>query len=59
MTVKQLRQMAKGLNIKYGGLRKEELVREIQKAQGNFDCFGTAIGNCDQTQCLFREDCLK
>jgi hypothetical protein len=36
-----------------------ELIRRIQRAEGNFDCFGTAIDYCDQSQCCFREDCLK
>jgi hypothetical protein len=40
------------------GLSKAELIRRIQKAEGNFDCFGTAKDSCDQSQCCFREDCL-
>lgn len=58
MTVKELQKMAKNLGIKTGGLRKAELVRAIQRAEGNFDCFGTVEDFCDQTDCLFREDCL-
>lgn len=59
MTVKELQKVAKGLGIKSAGLRKSELIREIQKTEGNFDCFGTALEYCDQTGCLFREDCLR
>lgn len=59
MTVKELQKVAKGLGIKAAGLRKSELIREIQKTEGNFDCFGTAIEYCDQTGCLFRDDCLR
>jgi hypothetical protein len=59
MTVKELQKLAKGLGIKDAGLRKFELIREIQKTEGNFDCFGTAIEYCDQTGCLFRDDCLR
>jgi hypothetical protein len=58
MTVKELQKMAKGLGIKTTGLRKAELVKAIQKAEGNFDCFGTATDNCDQANCLFLQDCL-
>lgn len=50
--------MAKGFGIKFAGLRKAGLIREIQKAEGNFDCFGKASEYCDQISCLFREDCL-
>jgi phage terminase small subunit len=59
MTVKELLKMAKELGIKPGGLRKAELIKSIQSTEGNFDCFGTAIDYCDQSGCLFRDDCLK
>ena len=58
MTVKQLRDMAKELGIKSSNLRKSELIVSIQRAEGNFDCFGTADDYCDQLNCLFRMDCL-
>jgi hypothetical protein len=58
MTVKELQKMANGLGIKTTGLRKAELVITIQRAEGNFECFGTATDYCDQMACLFREDCL-
>lgn len=38
---------------------KKELVRAIQKAEGNFDCFGTATNLCDQMACCWRSDCLR
>ncbi len=59
MTVKELQKLAKELGIKAAGLRKAKLIKSIQKTEGNFDCFGTAISYCDQMNCLFREDCLK
>lgn len=43
MTVKELQKMAKRFGIKTAGLRKGELIRSIQSAEGNFDCFGTAL----------------
>ncbi len=58
MTVKELQKMANALGIKTTGLRKTELVKTIQSAEGNSDCFGTATDYCDQMACLFREDCL-
>jgi len=58
MTVKELQKMTKGLGIKTTGLKKAELVKTIQSAEGNFACFGTATDYCDQMACLFREDCL-
>jgi len=58
MTVKELQKKANVLGVKTAGLRKGELIKKIQKAEGNFDCFGTANDYCDQVDCLFREDCL-
>jgi len=55
-----VRAKAKALGLKnIFGLSRAELIRRIQKAEGNFDCFGTAIDYCDQFECCFREDCLK
>jgi len=54
----ELRKTAKTLGIKAKNLKKIELVKKIQKAEGNFDCFGTAKSYCDQDACCFREDCL-
>jgi hypothetical protein len=58
MTVKQLQKMATELGIKTVGLKKAEMIKVIQIAEGNFDCFGTATDYCDQQGCLFRKDCL-
>lgn len=35
------------------------LIHEIQIAEGNFDCFGTAENCvCDQVSCRWRGDCF-
>jgi hypothetical protein len=60
MKMEEVRAKAKVLGIKKTfGLSKAELIRSVQKAEGNFDCFGTAQDECDQYQCCFREDCLR
>lgn len=38
---------------------KKELIRKIQKSEGNFECFATAKDCCDQPKCCWREDCLR
>ncbi len=59
MTLKQIKDMAKTKGIRVGNMKKENIIRAIQRAEGNFDCFGTAVnGFCDQLNCLWREDCL-
>lgn len=49
---------AKALGIKKVNIKKLELIREMQKKEGNFPCFGTATDFCDQNYCCFREDCM-
>ena len=59
MKMGEVREKAKAVGLKKTfGLSKAELIRQIQRAEGNFDCFGTAKDHCDQFQCCFREDCL-
>jgi hypothetical protein len=60
MTLKQVRDIAKTKGIKVGNMKKANIIRTIQKTEGNFECFGTAInGGCNQSDCLWREDCLQ
>jgi hypothetical protein len=49
--------MAKQYGIKISGKTKSDLIREIQRNEGNFDCFGTAANSCDQMECCFRSIC--
>ncbi|MEW6001921.1 MAG: SAP domain-containing protein [Nitrospirota bacterium] len=60
MTLKQIKKIGKKKGLKVERIKKEDLIRSIQRAEGNFDCFGTATaGFCDQINCLWRDDCLK
>ena len=60
MKMREVRAKAKVLGLKNTfGLSKMELIQMIQRAEGNFDCFGTAMDYCDQFHCCFKEDCLK
>ena len=59
MALKELKEKAKNLGIKPKiGMKKTDLIRSIQTAEGNFPCFGTAKDYCDQTSCCWRENCL-
>jgi hypothetical protein len=58
MSIRDLQKMARCLGINTGGLNRVGLVWAIQSAEGNFACFGTASGSCDQINCRFREDCI-
>lgn len=58
MTMKDIREKAKALKVaNYSRMRKDELIREIQAAEGNNPCFGT-IPDCKQMDCCWMEDCL-
>jgi hypothetical protein len=61
MTIKQVKEIAKEKGVKVGKeMEKENIIRAIQRAEGNFECFGTATaGVCNQINCLWMEDCLK
>lgn len=38
---------------------KKDLIKNIQRKEGNFDCYGNAKGSCDQIACTWRTDCVK
>jgi hypothetical protein len=61
MRLAEIEKKAKGLGVKdTWKFSKKDLVRTIQRAEGNFSCFGTAAGgNCDQMACCWRSDCLR
>lgn len=58
--MKEIREMARQLGIRSIRMEKAELIRTIQRAEGNYDCYGTATEEeCDQEECLWREDCFR
>lgn len=59
MKLREIREMARAMGVETKGIGRAELVRAIQRAEGNFDCFGTAVEEeCDQENCIWREDCF-
>jgi hypothetical protein len=58
MKMSEIRALAKSLGLNSFGKSKAELIKEIQRKEGNFDCFGSAGDYCDQLQCVFRTSCL-
>ncbi len=59
MHIEQVRKIARHMAVKPLNGSKENLIRAIQRAEGNFPCYGTAsTGFCDQVGCLWRRDCL-
>ena len=49
----------KKLGLKKNFLDVTELIRSIQRGEGNTDCFRRAQGYCDQLGCAWRLYCLE
>lgn len=59
MKLREIKTIAKAKGINARNLKKTELIRTIQRAEGNFDCYGPASSAfCDQINCLWRNDCM-
>lgn len=59
MNMLTLREIAKQRGVSPRKYSKAELIRALQREEGNFDCFARAYaGYCDQADCRWREDCL-
>lgn len=57
-SVKQIQKLAMKQGVKnISTLKKDELIRALQAAEGNSPCF-QRIPDCGQGDCLFRGDCL-
>jgi len=59
MKMPEIRMKAQALGIIPGKMKKTELIRAIQTAEGNSPCFGWSNGQCPYTNCCFIKDCLK
>lgn len=58
MNMQELKAIAKERGLKAGALKKVELVRSLQSAEGNEACYGSGrSGECGQPVCLWKEDC--
>ncbi len=59
MKVKEIKAIASQKGINPGTMKKGELIKAIQKAEGNSDCFATPTAKeCSQKNCLWRNDCI-
>lgn len=54
----EVKEMAARLGLKTDRMKKFEIVRAIQEAEGNSPCFDSGESvECGQTHCLWRADC--
>ena len=58
MQIKKIMEIAKKNGVTPGKMSSKDLIRAIQKAEGNSDCFATMhVNDCNQMNCLWRDDC--
>jgi hypothetical protein len=60
MNFNEIRKVAKGMGINTYRLKKPDIIRSIQRAENNVQCFGTQrVEYCCEHACLWRNDCVK
>ncbi|MGD0842972.1 MAG: SAP domain-containing protein [Geobacteraceae bacterium] len=58
MKLEEIKEIAKQYNIKTAKAKKSDLVRTIQQAEGNEQCFDSGkAAQCGQEKCLWRDEC--
>lgn len=60
MRLSEVEKKAKNMGIKdTWKYSKKELIKTIQRQEGNNQCFNTAKPCCSELVCCWREDCLR
>jgi hypothetical protein len=58
MKLEEIKSIAQLYSIKAGKMKKSELVKAIQQAEGNEQCFEAGkSASCGQSSCSWREIC--
>jgi hypothetical protein len=58
MNMTEVKTLAKARDVKCGKMNKAELIRTMQRQEGNAECFNTGQANsCGQGRCLWLADC--
>ena len=58
MKYRDVQQRAKKLGLKCSGIKKAEMIRSIQSAEGSEPCFAGGRTSCEQKQCCWIADCV-
>lgn len=59
MKIQEVQAIAKSMGINTFRMKKADMVRAIQRAENNMDCFYTSrVEYCGELLCLWRNDCL-
>lgn len=57
MKINEIRVIVEKMCVIPSAMDKKQLVRSIQKKEGNTPCFKTGQPFCDQNDCCWRSDC--
>lgn len=58
MKFHDIQKIAKQLGVNTFGMNKVNLIRAIQRAEQNVECYATLrVGSCAEAGCLWRSDC--
>lgn len=58
MNMNQIKAIAAERGVRAGKLKKTDLIRAIQNAETNPECYMTGfVSDCGQEDCLWKEDC--
>lgn len=58
MKVQEIKEIAQKMEIPCSKLKKGEIIRLIQRREGNTECFDSGqASQCGQQGCLWAEDC--
>ena len=59
MNVNEIKKMAKTMGVNTYGMKKTDIVRAIQRAESNLECYGTErVNACHESGCLWRDACF-
>ncbi len=60
MVLTEVKKMAKANGVKLRKLKKADLIKAIQEAEGNDPCFKADFSpHCTLTECLWHPDCVR
>ncbi|HOP40408.1 MAG TPA: SAP domain-containing protein [Geobacteraceae bacterium] len=58
MKLADVKKIAKERGLQSRNMKKVDLIRAIQRSEGNADCYNTnSSESCGQRSCLWRDDC--
>jgi len=58
MKLDDVKKIAKDRGIPIKNMKKTDIIRTIQRDEGNIDCYNTdSSDTCGQLSCIWRDDC--